>query len=221
MGFRASHRGLLFATAAIVCGLGYAGPALAGDDGEAPLWRSLGNTLGVIDTDKVDENIKYGERAKLVLPKSNDLPPPAASVGMTADWPHDPDVEKVKRERAEKAQHENRSPSYDNAHLVGKPLSPDLLRSDHAGAGTLGKGDPCTVDPRNCHWIGAGLLEKLGIKKSDDAVIAGTEPDREWLTDPPQGYRKANASTKATFDAQPHIDAGDPRNELFKPPDEH
>jgi hypothetical protein len=140
---------------------------------------------------------------------------------MSADWPHDPDVEKVKKDRAEKEHYENRSPAYDNAHLVGKPLPPDLLRSDHAAAGTLGNADHCQIDPRNCHWVGAGILEKLGLKKSNDDVLAGNEPDREWLTDPPQGYRKATANTKATFDAQPHIDAGDQRYDLYKQPDQH
>jgi hypothetical protein len=56
------------------------------------------------------------------------------------------------------------------------------------------------------------------VKKSEDTIVAGQEPDREWLTDPPKGYRMPVANTKATFDAKPNIDQGDARSTLYVAP---
>ncbi len=218
MTYRGFHRGLLVAAA--VMGLGLVAPSAvrAGDDGQEPLWMGLGDTLGLTNTDKVDESIKYGERPKLVLPKTTDLPPPSPALSMTADWPHDPDVEKVKRDKEAILHRHQRSPSLDKASLYGRPLSPDLLRSDHAAPGTLGAADHCQVDPRHCHWIRPDILEKLGLKKDENTIVAGQEPGRDWLTDPPKGYRLPTANTKATFEPADHADHGDQRYDLYKPP---
>jgi hypothetical protein len=218
MTFRGSNRGLLLAAAAMCVGLAAPIAARAGEDGQEPIWYSLGDTLGLSGTDKVDEPIKYGERPKLVLPPSTDLAPPSAAAAMTADWPHDPDVEDIKHKKEAVLHHQQRSPSLDKANNYGRPVSPDLLRSDHAAPGTLGASDHCTQSPRNCHWIRPDILEKLGLKKEDDAVVAGQEPDRDWLTDPPKGYRLPTANAKASFEPADHTDHGDQRFELYKPP---
>jgi len=209
-------RGLLVATAAALIGLSAMGSARAGDDGAAPLWESIGGMLGLTDK-KVDEPIAYNERGRLVLPPSMDLPPPAGAAQKTADWPQDPDVLKVQAEREKLLHSETRSPTLDKAHLHGRPLSPDQLRSAQA-LPSHGSSDPCQKDPRNCHWIGATVLEKLGVKKADDTIVAGQEPDRDWLTDPPKGYRLPLANTKATFEAKSGIDQGDARSTLYVPP---
>jgi hypothetical protein len=210
-------RGLLLAVgAAAFIGLSAMGSARAGDDGEAPLWQGIGGMLGLTEK-KVDEPIAYSERGRLVLPPNMDLPPPVSAAQKTADWPHDPDVLRVQAEREKLLHTETRSPTLDKAHLHGRPLSPDELRS----AQTLpshGSSDPCQKDPRNCHWIGATALEKLGIKKPEDTIVAGQEPDRDWLTDPPKGYRSPLANTKATFEAKSGIDPGDARSTLYVPP---
>ena len=219
MTFRGSNRGLLIAAAAICFGLAAPG-AWAGEDGQEPLWTGLGDTLGITGTDKVDNPIRYGERPKLVLPPTSDLPPPSSAAAMTADWPHDPDLEKVKRDKEAILHRHQRSPSLDKASGYGRPLSPDLLRSDHAAPGTLGASDHCQSDPRECHWIRPDILEKLGLKKEENTIVAGQEPDRDWLTDPPKGYRLPTASTKATFEAADHADHGDQRDTLYKAPSE-
>ncbi len=218
MTFRGSTRGLALAAAAICFGLAAPSAVWAGEDGQAPLWSGLGDTLGITNTDKVETSLKYGERPKLVLPPSVDLPPPSPAAAMTADWPHDPDVEKVKQDKEASLHRHQRSPSLDKASGYGRPLSPDLLRSDRAAPGTLGASDHCTVKPRDCHWIRPDILEKLGLKKEDDTVVAGQEPDRDWLTDPPKGYRLPTQNTKATFEAADHTDKGDQRYDLYKAP---
>lgn len=217
MTFRGSNRGLLLAAAFICFGL-TAPRASAGEDGQAPLWTGLGDTLGLTNTDKVDNPIRYGERPKLVLPPNPDLPPPSSAAAMTADWPHDPDVEKIKRDKEAIQHRHQRSPSLDKASGYGRPLSPDLLRSDHAAPGTLGAADHCQSDPRDCHWIRPDILEKLGLKKEESTIVAGHEPDRDWLTDPPKGYRLPTQNTNATFEAADHTDKGDQRYDLYKPP---
>ena len=218
MPLRYMSRGLLLTAGVVMVGLAATGPVRAGDDGQAPLWMSIGGMLGLTDTDKFEDRIKYAERPRLVLPPSNDLAPPAAAAAMSPDWPRDPDVEKVKKEKEARLHHEMRSPSLDKARLYGRPISPDLLRSDHAAPGSLGAADHCSVSPRNCHWVRPDILEKLGLKKDTNTIVAGQEPDRDWLTDPPKGYRLPTASTTATFEATPHIDTGDQRYDLYKPP---
>jgi hypothetical protein len=218
MTFRGSNRGLLFATAAICFGLAAPSMAWAGEDGQAPIWTGLGDTLGVTSIDKVETPIRYGERPKLVLPPSSDLPPPSAAAAMSADWPHDPDVEKVNQDKEALLHRHQRSTSLDKAQNYGRPISPDLLRSDHAAPGTLGASDHCAANPRNCHWIRPDILEKLGLKKDESTIVAGQEPDREWLTDPPKGYRLPTRNTKADFEAPDHSDHGDQRYDMYKPP---
>ncbi|HXW20040.1 MAG TPA: hypothetical protein VEK35_06020 [Roseiarcus sp.] len=212
-------RGLLLAVAAALIGVSALGlsAARAGDDGEAPLWQGIGGMLGLVGTDKVDEPIAYEERGRLVLPPTMDLPPPASAAQKTADWPQDPDALRVQAQREKILHRELRGPTWDKAHLHGRPLRPDELASDST-LPNHGSSDPCQRDPRNCHWIGATVLEKLGVKKSEDTIVAGQEPDREWLTDPPKGYRMPVANTNATFDVKPAIDQGDARSTLYVAP---
>jgi hypothetical protein len=218
MAFRCSNRGLLLAAAALFIGFAASGPARAGDDGQQPLWKGIGGMLGLTDTDKFEESIKYGERPRLVLPPATDLPAPAAASAMGADWPNDPDVDRVRKEKDARLHRQQRSPSLDKADNYGRPISPDLLHSDHAAPGSVGAADHCTVNPRNCHWIRPDILEKLGLKKEESTIVAGQEPDRDWLTDPPKGYRLPTANTNATFEPKVRVDNSDPRTALFKPP---
>jgi hypothetical protein len=108
------------------------------------------------------------------------------------------------------------------SHTEARPVSPDLLRSDHAAPGTNPSATSChQSNTRDCNWIRPDILEKLGIKKSDDTIIAGQEPDREWLTDPPKGYRVPFANAKASFEPAKHFaDPGDQRNTLYTAPSE-
>ncbi|HLW90269.1 MAG TPA: hypothetical protein VKS78_03065 [Roseiarcus sp.] len=211
---------LAAATGALLLALSASTPARAGDDGEAPLWKGIGGMLGLTSSDKPNDKLNYDERAKLVLPPTTDLPPPGAAPQRTADWPQDPDVLKAQKDRDERLHHVTHSPTLDKASGYGRPISPTLLRSDHAPPGDPRTADPCQRDPRNCHWIGATVLEKLGIKKDPDTLVAGQEPDREWLTDPPQGYRVPSTSVKATFEAPSHVDPADQRTLLYQAPSE-
>jgi hypothetical protein len=212
-----SSRNLLFAAASVLVAVAASTPARAGDDGQAPLWSSIGGMLGLTDTDKFEDTIKYGEKPRLVLPPSGDLPPPVASAEMGPAWPHDPDVLRMEKKKAD-AQKRVVRYAPDRERGEARTISPDLLRSDHAAPGSLGLADSCQTSRHECHWIRPDILEKLGLKHDDNAIVAGQEPDREWLTDPPKGYRLPTNSTKATFDAPDHANKADPRYELYKAP---
>jgi hypothetical protein len=220
MVFRCSNRSLLLA-ASFLIGAAVSGPARAGDDGNAPLWSGIGGMLGITDTDKFEDTIKYNERPKLVLPPSGSsgLPPPAPAGQMSAAWPHDPDAERVEKKKAEANKRGVRREAPDREMGLAKTVSPDLLRSDHAAPGSLGLADQCQTSRHECNWIRPDILEKLGLKK-EEGIVAGKEPDREWLTDPPKGYRLPTANTTATFEAPDNRNKADQRYELYKPPSE-
>jgi hypothetical protein len=217
MVFGHANRSLLLA-ASLLVGAAVSGPARAGDDGQAPLWSGIGGMLGITDTDKFEDSIKYGERPKLVLPPSgaSNLPAPAPSAQMTPAWPHDPDVERVEKKKADANKRIVRY-APDREMGLARTVSPDLLRSDHAAPGSLGLADQCQTSRHECNWIKPDILEKLGLKK-EEGIVAGHEPDREWLTDPPKGYRLPTANTTATFEAPDTRNKADPRYELYKAP---
>jgi len=198
-------------------------PALAGDDGQAPIWSGLGGLVGFGGSSHNDERIDYHERARLVLPPKMTLPPPApAAAQRTAAWPLDPDVVKARKEKQDmldilKAQSDLA------AMRSGDRLSPDQLRSDHSAPGQPKTANHCAAqsNTRGCDWVPfRNALEFVGLAKPD-TIVAGQEPDRDWLTDPPKGYRLPTANTVATQDNTPKpVDQRDPRALLYAPPQE-
>ena len=51
-----------------------------------------------------------------------------------------------------------------------------------------------------------------GDSANRDVVVVGKEPSREYLTEPPPGYRRASQTTKATLETRyEREDASDPR----------
>jgi hypothetical protein len=218
MGSYSIKAGGLVLGAAILAGGFFAAPARAGDDGQAPIWTSLYSMIGTLGPEP--DPIDYRERSKLVLPPKADLPPPAPSaVGEAAGWPLDPDLDKRNKERERLRTYVTRSPTHDKTTNQGRPLSPDQLRSEGPVLASDPNGPRCRRDPGECHYIPPSILEKFGIVKEKDTIVAGQEPGRDWLTDPPKGYRMPYKNTKATFDTKPHIDESDPRTSLFVNPD--
>ena len=71
---------------------------------------------------------------------------------------------------------------------------------------------------RNCLLVNPDALRAMGeqFKAANpdkaDALVAGKEPDRVYLTQPPKGYMKATKTVKATTEAPaPIVDASNPR----------
>lgn len=179
------------ACAACALWLGFAGaPAKADDDGAAPLWVGLGSIFGFGGKDQ--EPIEYRDHAKLVLPPSTTLPKPGGpNFDANAAWPHDPDIQKRKQEKAE---HDN----YRFVPVYMRPRwtsTPDSKVTIDATAGQ-GPGErPCDNGPgqscktrTNSPSIDWNPLTWVGLQKKA-ATELEAEPDRGWLTDPPKGYR--------------------------------
>jgi hypothetical protein len=189
-----------------VCALGLslaAAPARAGDDGEAPLWVGIGSTLGLdsvfgAKSEDKSATIEYRDRAKLVVPPKIELPPPVGSPTQgSASWPRDPDVEKAKKEK-EEAEKPVRviAPS---GRMIHPSVTGDTVVTESATAG-LGPGHapvqrPCNNSPGVACQTGPAPtlnwnpLTWVGLEKKPQTVL-GPEPDRDWLTDPPKGYRE-------------------------------
>jgi hypothetical protein len=157
----------------------------AGDDGAAPLWEGIGSIFGWSwggGGDKKDP-IDYREHGKIVVPPKMDLPPPGASSSVDPTWPVNQEVQR------KKAQKEAKGPiagvgdarlrytqPFPNAPVEVRTADQDLAKANGAGGNAVSSSPLGNLNPLN--WVGMGKTVPLG-----------PEPDREWLTDPPQGFR--------------------------------
>jgi hypothetical protein len=199
------RRGLAVgATSGLALGLAISS-AQAGDDGSAPIWQGIGSVFSPyvgpilgIEVQK-DPAIDYRDRGRLVLPPKTTLPDPGATAGIgNVDWPVDPDLQKEK-----KAKQEKKMPDAEHYGRYRPPaITPGskVTMTATAGQGT-GDPPPCPKDaaPGACAQskqsttyghptLNFNPLTWVGLQKKD-AIVLGPEPDRENLTDPPQGLR--------------------------------
>ena len=201
-------RGALAASAAGVVWLGLAAaPALAGDDGEAPIWVGVGSIFGPIVNfagggGHKKDPIVYEEHGKLVLPPTMELQPPAAASAVDPAWPRDPDVERWNKDQAEKKQNKTFIIKRDSH----QPLDPKSVVTTNFTSGlgpsgrkcTAGPGDTCDTAPSpSINW---NPLTWVGIQKKPVTVL-GPEPARTSLTDPPLGYREPAEGAGAKVDS--------------------
>ncbi len=167
-------------------------PASAGDDGDAPLWKGVSGIFAPVvgftgfgGGDKPPP-IDYRERGKLVLPPNSDLPPPGSSAIADPSWPVN---QEITRKKALKEEGKKSIAGVGDARLrythgfpAGEPVTVRAVDPDgntvrcesNCGQTTSALGN---LNPLN--WVGMG--------KSNAPL--GPEPDREWLTDPPKGFR--------------------------------
>lgn len=160
-----------------------------------PLLNVFG--LGKDSEDKPD--IDFRERPKLVVPKGSELPPPiAGSRNRAANWPVDPDVRR-RREAAAAA----RAPRDINAEFKANPAlsAEELKQGRSAGPST----NPEVCPQRRNGIPDCGVEESAyNIKKiftlgsKDEEPRPGVEPSRDYLTEPPTGYRAPKNVVKAT-----------------------
>ncbi len=130
--------------------------------------------------------IEYREHGKLVLPPNTDLPPPGSSATADPSWPVN---QEIVRRKALKEEGKKSIAGVGDARLRythGFPANePVTVRSvDPDGQtvkceGSCGSSSSVLGNLNPLNWVGMG--------KSNAAL--GPEPDREWLTDPPKGFR--------------------------------
>lgn len=180
---------LLLGTAA----LGLLGMTTARAEGE--FMRDALSGIGLIEPDR--PAITYRERAPLAMPpkmgKEGDLtaglPLPQARRA-DPQWPKDPEIS-----RRERAAIEAKKPIVRGAqgrmNDNNETLSIyEMEAGTKAGGGALTgpAGSPNRGDTRDSNWLNP--FELLAGTKAD-AEPSEIEPEREGLTDPPTGYRKA------------------------------
>jgi hypothetical protein len=183
--------------AAVALAVGAAGlvtaPAFAGDDGSAPLWQGIGSIFSPViglsglgfGGDKPPP-IVYREHGKLVVPPNTELPPPGASAASGPAWPVNQEV--VRRKALEQegkktiagvgdARLRYTHPFPANEPVTVRAVDPDTGQTVKC-EGACGSGSTMLGNLNPMNWFGMGKSAPLG-----------PEPDREWLTDPPKGFR--------------------------------
>ena len=201
--------GLFFSSCALVLALAST-PARAMDDGDDTLVHEFTSLLG-IDGDK-SPDIDYRDRAPLVLPpkgKNALAKPKIANANLHPDWPNDPDVMK-----ARKAAEDSRMPIVN----IFKPTHPDMQDKDARLASRVISSEPVAPQVKSCNQKMcpptpeeiAAVDKSLSRLTAENTVVAGQEPEREWLTEPPKGYRK---QTQVVDDKDPAA-GGDSSNPL-------
>lgn len=151
----------------------------------------LMSTLGLRSDEKPD--IDYRERAPLVVPPKLELRPPQQSAAKSsAAWPTDPTVVAKRKEERERRVPRTETYSY---RMGGDKttLSVDEMRSGRvAGAGLNTSPKSPFDDPLRAEQFDPEFKKQMrdGSKAAaKNQLVAGQEPERNFLTDPPPGYR--------------------------------
>ena len=164
-------------------------PAWAGDDGQAPLWQGIGSIFGPVigigfGGDKAPP-IDYHEHGKIVVPPKMELPAPASAASTDPDWPVN---QEALRRKAQKEEGKKTIAGVGDARLRythGFPANePVTVRSITPDGQVVKSGGNSGSDSSPL-----GNLNPLGWVGMGKHVPLGPEPDREWLTDPPKGFR--------------------------------
>ncbi len=186
-GLRSAAVGLAFMSVSLV-----SLPARAGDDGQAPLWQGIGSIFGPVigfgfGGDKPPP-INYHEHGKIVVPPKMELPPPGSAASVDPDWPVNQEIlrKKAQKEEAKKtiagvgdARLRYTHPFPSNQPVTVRAVDPE--GNEVKCTGSCGSTSTVLSNLNPLNWVG------MGSKSGSDAV--GPEPDREWLTDPPKGFR--------------------------------
>lgn len=210
---------LVFGAGVFVAGAPAPASAQSLDDGHASIFDAirgrLSSGIGLDLGSRGDERerIDYRERAPLVIPPKLELREPIPPVSQrNAAWPADYDRARVQRARqgalAGASSGDGRGGM--TAHEIrtigrlqaNRPRNPVTEQCD-GGVGSDGQ----VCDP-NKFW---SIMKNTRKEGDNRDVIAGQEPERRRLTDPPAGYRAAKSTQKYTFDVKEKVELGDPR----------
>lgn len=190
-------RTAILATALIAGGSAAQAQQDNGPSFEANVVGGLLSGLGLVD--RARPPIDYRERAPLVLPRGNALPPPQDSAAArNPNWPNDPDVA-----RARAAGLAERAPIQRDE--FGRTLTNAELRARQGGWFGGGVVDatrdrsqaqisgPATIDEMRVApiWSQVGSLFGSGSRDNQVVPFPG-EPARRRLVEPPPGYRTAS-----------------------------
>ena len=178
--------------------------------------KDILGSIGIIEKEK--PRIQYRERAPLVVPPRLDLRDPVSPASVAArdpQWPNDPDVVERKRREADA-----KNPITEMERSKAPENNPRLSVNELRAGRRPGAGVPTAEDPvvrrgdssREDLWVRPDVLRAQGRPK-DEPLVAGVEPDRKSLSEPPTGFRKpqAGASLRRDYDPITREDEADPK----------
>jgi hypothetical protein len=210
-----SRIGLLGAAAlALTLSASVSRPALAlEDDGKENIFSSV---IGlVMPGEDPAANIEYRERAPIVVPKNRAaLPAPQPKAAeKTKAWPKNQEIARKEAERARAM-----APRVDE---VWNPVSRTELDRVRSQGGVQGPGaDTSCSEPlgRPCNQEAFWSSLKNTRSASDDTkdLVPGKEASRQFLTDPPAGYRKPTTAQKYSFEIKKEDDITDARAQAIQ-----
>lgn len=186
------------ALAALCC---FSAPALAQTDALTGVLRIIG-----LSPEEKDP-IEYRERPPLVVPPTtgrlrNPEDPAAAT---NPNWPQDPDVLARKRKAEEDKQPVAKDRRYDPSYGAEVPLNEAQRRNRYAGVPSSAR-DTMANAQRDIDFmrVNPGEVSRIlqASKAQQPTLRPGEEPQRQYLTEPPKGYRSAaaGAPVRATID---------------------
>lgn len=186
-----------------------AGPALADP------WGSVLGFFGMGHDKTQDDGIDYSARPALVVPPKLDLPPPQSAEVRPADWPKDPDVAARRKAEADSRRPAPRSDSTD-ASSTEQAAADTAATSDVKNAPGTSE-EACTDEPGKpiCFYGPSELVNfaknwnPFNFGKSDSKTTTlkvGVEPPREYLVQPPPGYRMPAVADEAPDKSQKATD---------------
>ncbi|MGE0844637.1 MAG: hypothetical protein AB7L41_00095 [Flavobacteriaceae bacterium] len=185
-------------------------------------------SLGLAEPDKPE--IEYKPRAPLVMPPSTALQQPhAASVDRGPQWPNDPDAQAraFEERRKEAAKKDDRYKDV-NRERANRVLSPQQLEQWAANAGQRGRyqhrdGETMYIpNEAPSRTVSPGeMAAGAGAPPADLPQTVYAEPEREYLSDPPVGFRQPAPDSVVPIKQGPAIFTRDTRptrvDQDFKP----
>lgn len=217
LGTDTSSRIGLFGAAALALALSAAAtrPALAlDDDGRENIFSSV---IGLImpGDDNPGASIEYRERAPIVVPNNRAaLPTPQPKAAeRSKSWPKDQEIARREADRARAL-----APRVDEVH---NPVSRTELDRVRSAGGPQGPGaDASCNEPlgRPCNQESFWASLKNGKSTADETkdLVPGKEASRQFLTDPPTGYRKPTTVQKYSFEIKKEDDITDARSQAIQ-----
>ena len=164
--------------------------------GKTTLVKGIAEALDAADPDEVTSPTftliheyegEYREHGKLVLPPNAELPPPGGSASADPAWPVN---QEILRKKALKEEGKKSIAGVGDARLrythgfpANEPVTIRAVDPD-------GQAVKCETNCGSSSSVLSNLnpLKWVGMGGKSDAALGG-EPDREWLTDPPKGFR--------------------------------
>ena len=163
---------------------------------ERSIFQGLLSGLGIVGEER--PAIDYRERAPLVLPRGNALPPPQDSAASrNPNWPNDPDVARARaaglaerapiiRDDAGRTLTNGEMRAQRGGWFGGGPVDETRRRSEQQIAG------PATASEMNVQPIWSQVGSLFGSSRDNEVQPFPGEPQRRRLVEPPPGYRSAS-----------------------------